>query len=278
MCSTLALLAATIGLACLPIAWPWRLLSSIVAGGLLVRTFIVYHDYAHGAILAKSRLAKTVMTGIGWAMLTPLKSWRRSHNHHHAHVGKLSETSTGAFPMMTLSDWADTSSSDRLFYRIARHPLTLLFAYLTVFLMNITVMPLIREPRKHLDSVFSILTHLAIIGVAWWLGGTATMLFAVVIPFAIASAMGAYLFYVQHSFDGIHIHAEDEWERGVAAVDSSSYLKTGRLMAWFTGNIGYHHIHHADHRIPFYRSATSHARGSRAGTQIDRDPRSSQHP
>ena len=134
-----------------------------------------------------------------------------------------------------------------------RHPLTILFGYLTVFLFGMVILPFFNSPRKNIDSVPAFLLHGAVaVGLAvhfGWLALALTML----LTFFIAAALGAYLFYAQHNFPGVILKDKEGWTYEGAALESSSYLKTNALMAWFTGNIGYHHIHHLNHRVPFYR-------------------------
>ena len=229
----------------------------------MVRTFILYHDYMHGSLLSESRFAQVVFHTIGALMLAPPRHWRYSHNFHHSHVGKVVVTKenafpvltsdVGSFPLMSTQAWRTTTFWKRLRYRISRHPLTILSAYGTIFLLSMCINPLRREPHKYWDGAVSILAHFGLIAVLWlWLGFDVA-LFAFVLPYAIASALGAYLFYAQHTYEGLRILSAEEWSYFDAALASSSYLKMGRIMNWFTGTIGYHHIHHLNPHIPFYR-------------------------
>ncbi|TVR08400.1 MAG: fatty acid desaturase [Planctomycetota bacterium] len=251
--STLLITGLALTYAALPLWWPLRLLAGTVAGLLLVRCFILYHDFLHGSILARSRWATGLMHGIGAILLVPARSWRKSHNYHHAHVGKPSQSHVGSFVIMSLEEWQQASTLERLIYRFSRHWLVFLSAYFTVFALNVCIMPLLRNPRRHWDSAIVLLVHVGLLAGLFLLGGWSMLLFTAAIPLFVASTTGAYLFYVQHSFDGIHIADESNWKRTNAALETSSYLHTGPIMRYFSGNIGYHHVHHADHRIPFYR-------------------------
>lgn len=261
--STLAILLTLLVCAAVTPWWPLRLAASITGGLVMVRTFILYHDHMHGALLSESRLAQIVFYAIGALMLTPPRHWRYSHNFHHSHVGKVVVTKEnafpvltsdiGSFPLMSTQAWRTTTLWQRLRYRISRHPLTILLAYGTIFLLTMCINPLRREPSKNWDGALSILAHFGLIAVLWLSLGLDVALFAFVLPFAIASAMGAYLFYAQHTYEGLRILPAEEWSYFDAALASSSYLKMGRIMSWFTGNIGYHHIHHLNPHIPFYR-------------------------
>jgi len=185
--------------------------------------------------------------------LTPPRSWKASHNYHHGHVGQISEASIGAFPIMTTQMWKDSSRAARFSYRVTRHPLAVLFGYVTIFLLNVTLLPFVKNPARHWDSILALMGHAAIIAVLWIVGGFETVFFVLLLPMTIASALGSYLFFAQHSFKHMHIFSEKDWSYFRAAMESSSYMRLSKLMQWFTGNIGFHHVHHLNVRIPFYR-------------------------
>jgi omega-6 fatty acid desaturase (delta-12 desaturase) len=113
--------------------------------------------------------------------------------------------------------------------------------------------PTLRNPRKHYDSLLAFILHVAIAVALFSHGGWAAVLLTLVGPLFIACAIGAYLFYAQHNFPGVSFNDRDGWTYDKAAMESSSFMKTGPIMGWFTANIGYHHIHHLNSRIPFYR-------------------------
>ena len=261
--STLVVLAAVLTLAAIAPWWPLRLAASIVGGLVLVRTFILYHDFMHGALLSESRLAQVVFYSLGLLMLTPPRHWRYSHNFHHAHVGKVIvakenafpvlTSDIGSFPLMSTESWQRASAWQRLRYRISRHPLSIVCAYVTIFLLVSCLNPLFKAPRKYWDGAISLLAHGGLIALLWLVGGFDVALFALMLPFAIASALGAYLFYAQHTYEGLHIFPAEEWTYYSGALESSSYMQLSPLMCWFTGNIGYHHVHHLNSHIPFYR-------------------------
>ena len=251
--STFVLMIATLVGAGMAPWWPARLALSILGGLVMVRAFITYHDFMHGAILRNSRIAKWLFRLYAGFALTPANSWKKSHNYHHGHVGQISAASVGAFPLMTTEMWRDASFSERFSYRFQRHPLVVVFGYITVFLVSLTLLPLIAEPGKHKDSAWALLFHAGLIAALWWFGGFDVALFCVILPMAIASALGSYLFFAQHSFKRMHVISPESWTFYRAAMESSSYMRLGKLMQWFTGNIGYHHIHHLNVRIPFYR-------------------------
>ena len=251
--STFALLAAALAGAGLAPWWPLRLLFSLLAALLMVRTFITYHDYMHRAILVRSRLAWILFRVYSALALTPPRSWKKSHNYHHGHVGQIASPSIGAFPIMTTKMWHEASRKERASYRFVRHPLTVLAGYLTIFFFSVTLRPLLKDPARHWDSLLALVGHAALIAVLWIVGGFDTAFFVLLLPMTVASAMGSYLFFAQHSFKRMHILSPEAWTYYRAAMESSSYMRLNKVMQWFTGNIGFHHIHHLNVRIPFYR-------------------------
>ena len=251
--STFALLAASLVGAGLVPWWPVRLLFSLLAALLMVRAFITYHDYMHRAILLRSRIAWILFRAYSALALTPPRSWKKSHNYHHGHVGQVSSSSIGAFPIMTTQMWREASWGERTSYRIIRHPLTVLTGYITIFFFSVTLLPLLKNPVRHWDSLLALIGHAVLIAVLWIFGGFDNAFFVVLLPMTIASALGSYLFFAQHSFKHMHILPAETWTYYQAAMESSSYMRLGKIMQWITGNIGFHHIHHLNVRIPFYR-------------------------
>lgn len=233
--------------------WPARLGFSVLGAMLMVRSFILYHDFMHGSILRESWLARVLFYGYGSLALVPPRSWRHSHNYHHAKVGTITGSGVGSFPLMTTDMWRRATAGERFKYRIMRHPVAILFAYVTVFLVNITLLPLLRHPGKHWDSAISLAAHGALVATLWAFAGFQVLFFSLLLPMTLASALGGYLFFAQHNFQGMRVMEPEEWDYVHAALESSSYMKLGRIMSWLTGNIGYHHVHHLNLHIPFYR-------------------------
>ena len=251
--STFSLLLSAIAGAVLSPWWPLRLAFSALVTLMLVRTFILYHDFMHGSILPGSRLARVVFYSYGVVNLTPPRSWRDSHNFHHANVGLISGSGTGGFELMTTETWRSSSPARRLAYRLARHPVTMLLAYVTIFFFSVTLLPLLRRPSRYWDSALSLAAHGTAVAALWILTGFDGAFFGLLLPMSVSGALGGYLFYAQHSFPGMRMLPEAEWTPYRAAVASSSYLRVGPVLQWFTGNIGFHHVHHLNSLIPFYR-------------------------
>jgi omega-6 fatty acid desaturase (delta-12 desaturase) len=154
---------------------------------------------------------------------------------------------------MTVEAYAAATPRQRLAYRFSRHPLNISLAYVTIFLYGMCFRSLVAQPRMHLDSAVSIAVHAAVVTVTALLGGVDAMLLVVMLPCAVASAIGAYFFYAQHNYPTVKLRKRSEWDYNFAALESSSFIQMNRLMHWFTGNIGYHHVHHLNFMIPFYR-------------------------
>lgn len=230
-----------------------RSFASLLTGLTIVRMFIIYHDFQHHAIFRHSKPASAILSFYGYMMLTPPSAWKHSHDYHHHHNSRLFGRDIGTFPIMTTANYANASKMTRLIYHTMRHPLAILFGYFPVFLYGMCIDPLWRDPRRHWDAVIAIVLHFGFIaGCVGLLGWTAT-LFAFLLPTWIATASGTYLFYVQHNFPDAKMRDGDEWSYTNAALQSSSYLELGPIMHWMTGNIGFHHVHHLNAKIPFYR-------------------------
>lgn len=251
--STFLLLVAALSGAAVAPYWPLRVLFSVFSALLLVRAFITYHDYMHNAILSRSRLAKWLFRVFSVIALTPPRAWRYSHNYHHGHVGDINAAADGAFKLMTTDMWRHASLSTRVAYRVERHPLTIMAGYFTVFFLSVTLLPFLRNPSRNWDSLLVLAGHGALIAALWMAGGFDMAFFVVLLPMTIASMIGSFLFFAQHSFENMRVLPTETWTSRRAALESSSFMKMNRVMRWFTGNIGYHHIHHLNVRIPFYR-------------------------
>jgi acyl-lipid omega-6 desaturase (Delta-12 desaturase) len=251
--STLSLFAAAIAGTLWELPLSARVVSSVLAGLLLVRLFVIYHDQQHHAILPQSKPAEVLMRLFGILALSPSCVWRSSHGHHHNHNSKLRGSHIGSYPIMTKEQFQRCSPSERSAYLFSRHPLTILFGYVFMFVYAMCLKPFAKYPRKNLDCLIALIVHVAI-GVGLYMyGGWQTLVLAQTIPHFIIHAVSAYFFYAQHNFPTTLFSDRDGWTYEKAARESSSRMLTGSLMGWFTANIGYHHIHHLNARIPFYR-------------------------
>jgi omega-6 fatty acid desaturase (delta-12 desaturase) len=219
----------------------------------MVRLFVIYHDHQHGSILRGSRVGRLLMEFSGLLLLSPASVWHYSHTRHHRDNSRLGSGSIGSFPIMTTDDWASAPPLRRLLYRLNRSPLLIALSYPIAFLGSLSLGYFLWHPRRHADGLLAVILHAAIaVALCRW-GGWQALLFAQTLPFLVACAVGGYLFYAQHNFPEVMLYGKGEWTYDDAALHSSSHLRMGRLLRWFTGNIGYHHIHHLNARIPFYR-------------------------
>lgn len=230
-----------------------KALFGTLTGLTLVRLFILFHDHQHNTILAKSKLADAIMTFIGLFMLCPRSIWKRSHDHHHQHNGKLYMSSIGSFPVVTVEKFHKLSPTQRRVYLFVRHPITIITGYVFVFIYGMCIRSMYNNWNKHKDSLVALIMH-AVLGFAtYWLFGWQGLVFGFILPFTVTFSMGSYLFYAQHNFPESVFNEKDGWTYVGAALESSSYMTMSRVMHWFTGNIGFHHIHHLNPHIPFYR-------------------------
>ena len=230
-----------------------RIICSILSGLLLIRMFVLFHDHQHHAILHQSKAASFIMKCFGIYILAPSSIWKRSHDFHHKHNSKLHVTDIGSYSTITKQEFSNLPKLQKLEYLAMRHPINILFGYLTIFMYSFCINSILKSPKKHLDCGLALLFHFSFGILLFWYGGWQGLLFTLIIPHLIACGLGSYLFYVQHNFPGAEFKLLNNWDYAHAATFSTSYLKMNPVMKWFTGNIGYHHIHHLNSRIPFYR-------------------------
>ncbi|MEY5049096.1 MAG: hypothetical protein RLZZ175_2455 [Bacteroidota bacterium] len=250
---TLVLLSSSLTITFLDINLFIRLTFSVLTALLYVRMFVIYHDYQHHAILQKSPLATFIMKAYGVYLLTPQNVWKRSHDHHHNHNSKLTGNGIGSYPTISKNTYLKLTALEQKFYLLNRHPLTVLFGYFTLFVYWLNIKSFSQSPKKHLDSLLSLVLHLVSSVLIYKYLGVTTYLVSWFIPFFLAFALGSYLFYSQHNFPGAEFRENQDWKYEVAALSSTSFMVMNPFLTWMTGNIGYHHVHHLNSRIPFYR-------------------------
>jgi omega-6 fatty acid desaturase (delta-12 desaturase) len=225
---------------------------SLLAGLTLVRMFTIYHDHQHGTILRRSALADIMLGSYGLLLLTPPSIWRRTHQHHHRHNGRLQAAGIGGFRVMTTKAFGRASSRQRFAYALGRHPLAILAGYATVFLYGMCLKPLFLRPRQHADAALALVVHAALVATLAAFA-PALLLWTLLFPLWTATALGSYLFYAQHNFPGARFQNGGTRDHVTAALGGSSHIPMNPVLRWFTGNIGYHHVHHLNAHIPFYR-------------------------
>ncbi len=232
---------------------PLRWVAAVILGLTIVRVFIFYHDCLHGAVFRKSKLGHALMAIFGVLVLTPTRVWKDSHNYHHAHTSKLVGSSIGSYPILTRRMYATLTPWQRFQYRLVRHWLIMLFGYVFIFLIGMCIKPLIKAPRRNWEAAVDLVAHFGLMAAMIHFLGFPQTFVSFILPVMIACGSGSYLFYAQHTFEGVELRDRQNWEFTAAALRSSSMTDMSPLMHWFTGNIGFHHVHHLNSMIPFYR-------------------------
>ena len=230
-----------------------RVLCSLGVAIMLSRFFIIFHDFQHHTILYKSKIANVIFTVFGFYMITPPSIWKRSHDHHHNNNAKLFSASIGSYPIMTKQKFLEASKKERFGYLAVRHPLNMFFSYFSLFLYGMCIQSFLSSPKRHWDSLVTVLIHVGIAIFLFAYFGPLTWFLTFFLPFFLSHMLGAYLFYAQHNFPNAQFKNNTEWNYARAALESSSYMVMNPFWRWVTANIGYHHIHHLNSRIPFYR-------------------------
>ena len=231
----------------------------LVAAGLQVRIFIIFHDCCHQTFFASRRLNTLLGHICGVLTFTPYESWRRSHGIHHNTVNDLDRRGKGDVWTLTVEEYRAASRFKRIRYRMFRNPL-ILFIFGPAYLFLIDY----RFPEKGDRSKQKRSLHLTNLGIAafalaaCWLMGWKTYLLIQLPIILIAGAFGVWLFYVQHQFDGVYWARHKAWDPMRAALEGSSFYRLPKLLQWFSGNIGFHHIHHISPRIPNYHLEQCH--------------------
>lgn len=246
------LVAAIVGTYIMPTVLG-KLLCSVFTAMMLSRFFIIFHDFQHHTILHRSKIANIIFTLFGIYMITPPSIWKRSHDHHHNHNAKLFSASIGSYPIMTKQKFLESSPKERFAYLAVRHPITMFFSYFTMFLYGMCLQSFLSSPRRHWDSLVVLILHIAISVFLFVYFSPLTWFLSFFLPFFLSHMLGAYLFYAQHNFPDAVFRCNTDWNYVKAALESSSYMVMNPVMQWVTANIGYHHIHHLNSRIPFYR-------------------------
>jgi omega-6 fatty acid desaturase (delta-12 desaturase) len=244
--------------------WP-RLGLAVVAAGLLVRLFIIQHDCGHGSLF-RSKTANEVLGRLcSLVTLTPFDNWRRQHAGHHGVWNDLDRRWSGAdiySTCLTVDEYRKLTPRRRLLYRLTRHPLvTGLVLPPLVFLLVYRV-PFDTPKAWRRERLAVHWTNLAIVGLTVALGdlvGFPEVLFVQLPILTLASIIGVWLFSVQHRFETTLWARHAQWDASTAALRGSSYLRLPPVLRWFTANIGFHHVHHLNPRIPNYHLASCHA-------------------
>ena len=235
-------------------------LLALPTAGLLVRTFILMHDCAHGSFFASRRLNDIVGYATGVLTLTPFGQWRRDHALHHASSGDLGRRGHGDVPTLTVREYRAKTPRQRFLYRVIRHPaLLLLGGPIHLMLGQRFRARSTATGTKQINSVWATNAGIVLlVSAALWLLGWKTVLIVYGLPYYLAAMAGVWLFYVQHQFEDAYWTSHGAWDYATAALRGSSHLALPAPLRWFTGNIGLHHVHHLAPRIPNHRLQRCH--------------------
>ena len=244
---------------CLAISWWLVVPLAILAGALLVRVFIIFHDCGHGSFFKSHAANDTVGFLAGILTFTPYYHWRWEHAIHHGAAGQLDKRGTGDVWTMTVQEYLESSRWKKFAYRLARNPFILfVVAPLYLFLISQRIPSSKSNPRER-HSVYAM--NAAILGMSLGLClvfGVVPFILIQLIILMVAGGAGVWMFYVQHQFEDVYWERGEDWSYVAAALQGSSFYKLPRILQWFSGNIGFHHIHHLSPRIPNYNLEKCH--------------------
>jgi omega-6 fatty acid desaturase (delta-12 desaturase) len=262
LANTLLPLAGVLYLTYRSLAYPYwvTLLLSVVGAGLRVRLFVLMHDCGHRSFFRSRRANDLVGAVLGVMTWTPYLYWRRFHAMHHATSGNLDRR---GWDMLTLTvrEYRALPRWRRLVYRLFRNPLFMLtvaanYYFLVRHRFTLTVPRAWRRERRSVH-----LTNLALLAVvlgAWATVGLRAYLLVEAPTLLLGHAAGFWLFYVQHQHEAACWRRDGGWDYGEAALRGSSYFRLPAALRWFTANIGFHHVHHLNSRIPNYNLPRCH--------------------
>jgi omega-6 fatty acid desaturase (delta-12 desaturase) len=235
---------------------------SILAAGFLVRTFIVFHDCAHGSFVGSKRANAMLGAGLGVLLYTPFALWRHEHAVHHATNGDLDRRGVGDVQTLTVDEYRARSWRGRFHYRLFRNPIVMfLIGPMWVLLIGPRLVKRGMRPRLRRSVLGTNLALAVVLAGLCWLVGWKELLLVQSPPLLLAGAVGIWLFYVQHQFEDAYWQTSDAWSFEDAALQGSSHLDLPRILRFFTGNIGLHHVHHLSARIPNYNLQAAHEAG-----------------
>ena len=226
---------------------------AFLASGFLIRVFIICHDCVHSSFF-KSRTLNNMLGAItAYFLFLPYKYWRKTHIKHHATANDLDHREAGDIWILTVQEYMDSTILERFYYRVYRNPLFLFLVGPVLFFLLRYRIPVFATRKNELHSVY--LTNVSIFStiiIMTLLIGLKAYLLIQMPIILITTVAGVWLFYVQHQFEGVSWERHDRWNYTDAALQGSSFYKLPRILQFFTGNIGFHHIHHLYPRIPNY--------------------------
>jgi omega-6 fatty acid desaturase (delta-12 desaturase) len=232
---------------------------SVVAAGFLLRTFIVFHDCAHGSFMPSKRANALLGAALGVLVYTPFAVWRREHAVHHATAGDLDRRGVGDIQTWTVAEYRAASWWRRIGYRLFRNPIVMfVLGPLWVVMIEPRVISWSAPQRLRRSTLGTDLALAAVIVTLCLLLGWTGFLIVQLPALLVTGSVGIWLFYVQHQFEDTYWQSSDSWSYEDAALQGSSYVKLPKILQFFTGNIGLHHVHHLNARIPNYHLQAAH--------------------
>ncbi|MBX7208866.1 MAG: fatty acid desaturase [Verrucomicrobiaceae bacterium] len=231
----------------------------VVTGGIVVRTFIIFHDCGHGSFLASKRANDIIGFITGMIAFTPYLHWRWEHSVHHQTSGDLDRRGIGDIWTLTVQEYIESSRWRRFAYRLARNPFVLfVIAPIGLFLVYQRFPNPKASARDRRSVHWMNFALVCLIVTMSWIFGFWTYVTLQLLIMAVAGAGGVWMFYVQHQFEDVYWERRENWDYTAAAITGSSFYKLPKILQWFTGNIGFHHIHHLSSRIPNYNLERCH--------------------
>ena len=235
------------------------LLVAIPASGFLVRTFIVFHDCGHGSFMPTKRANRIVGIVTGLLVYNPFFAWTHEHAGHHATSGDLDRRGVGDIDTWTVDEYRSKPLMARLGYRAIRNPLIMLtVGPVWALALEPRKLPLRGRRRVLKSHLYTDLGLVAIVGALVWLLGWRAFLEIQLPIVVLGGGAGIWLFYVQHQFEDAYWTRPPDWSYAEAALKGSTYLRLPKVLEFFTGSIGLHHVHHLNPRIPNYNLRRAH--------------------
>lgn len=226
----------------------------VVAAGFLMRVFIILHDCGHGSFFKNQKWNDALGVIAGVLVFTPYFHWRHSHAIHHAGSGDLDRRGIGDVDTLTVREFNALPWYRQLWYRIYRNPVVMFFIGAPLLFMILHRFSYGDYPARERRSVHWTNLGILLVGLAWSaLAGWQAYLIMQALVMWIASVVGVWLFYVQHNFEETYWKPHPEWDYYTASLKGSSYYKLPKILQWFSGNIGFHHVHHLSPKIPNYQ-------------------------
>ncbi len=226
---------------------------AVPTAGFLVRIFIILHDCTHGSFFKSQKANDICGFFTGLFVFTPSAHWRHDHSVHHATSGDLDRRGVGDVPTWTVAEYQQASRLKRLTYRVVRNPVTLfVVGPLYYFLLHQRFPASHSGHRERVNVLWTNLALAAIIVIMSMTIGLKAYALVQLPVILLAGSVGMWLFYVQHQFEGVYWERREKWDFETQAIEGSSFYKLPKILQWFTGSIGFHHIHHLSPAIPNY--------------------------